>query len=68
MDNEKNTSRHPLMVETNENYWDCECEEDYIHEKAKKKHCLKCDTSHFDQPDSIQREVEEVIKNLTLNP
>ena len=26
------------MIETNENYWDCECEEDYIHEKAKKKY------------------------------
>lgn len=48
------------MVETNENYWDCECEEDYIHEKAKKKHCVKCDTYEDEQPDSRQSEVEEV--------
>jgi hypothetical protein len=53
------------MIETNENYWDCECEEDYIHEKAKKKYCARCDTyfryrvgdSVYEQPDSREDEI-----------
>ena len=49
------------MIETNENYWDCECEEDYIHEKAKKKYCVKCNTLHFNQPDSRQNEVDILL-------
>ena len=46
------------MIETNENYWDCECEEDYIHERAKKKYCVKCNSLHFNQPDSRQDEID----------
>ena len=54
------------MIETNENYWDCECEEDYIHEKAKKKYCARCDTyfryrvgdSVYEQPDSREDEID----------
>ena len=50
------------MIELNENYWDCECEEDYIHEKAKKKYCVKCNTLHFNQPDSRQNEVDILLE------
>ena len=46
------------MIETNENYWDCECEEDYIHERAKKKYCVKCNSLHFNQPDARQDEID----------
>ena len=49
------------MIETNENYWDCECEEDYIHEKAKKKYCVKCNSLSFNQPDSRQNEVDILL-------
>ena len=51
------------MIELNENYWDCECEEDYIHEKAKKKYCVKCNTLHFNQPDSRQNEIDDYESN-----
>ncbi len=50
------------MIELNEDYWDCECEEDYIHEKAKKKYCVKCNTLHFNQPDSRQNEVDILLE------
>ena len=50
------------MIETNENYWDCECEEDYIHEKAKKKYCVKCNSLSFNQPDSRQNEVDILLE------
>ena len=46
------------MIETNENYWDCNCEEDYIHERAKKKYCVKCNSLHFNQPDARQDEID----------
>ena len=46
------------MIETNENYWDCNCEEDFIHERAKKKYCAKCNSLHFNQPDSRQDEID----------
>jgi len=46
------------MIETNENYWDCNCEEDYIHERAKKKYCVKCNSLHFNQPDARQVEID----------
>ena len=49
------------MIETNENYWDCECEEDYIHEKAKKKYCVKRNSLSFNQPDSRQNEVDILL-------
>ncbi len=46
------------MIVTNENYWDCDCDENYIHEKAEEKYCPKCDTFHFDQPDSREDEID----------
>tara|TARA_Y100000004_G_C8932530_1_gene420668 strand:+ start:385 stop:540 length:156 start_codon:yes stop_codon:yes gene_type:complete len=51
------------MIKTNENYWDCECDEDYIHEKAKKKHCDKCNSLALNQPDSRQDEIDKLNGN-----
>lgn len=45
---------------TNQSYWDCECDEDYIHKKTEQKSCAKCDTFHEDQPDSRQHEIDEL--------
>lgn len=42
----------------NENYWDCECEHDYIHPKSE-KFCPKCGAVQDRAPDSITSEVEE---------
>ena len=50
------------VVETNPNYWDCECESNYIHKKTETKHCVKCDAHEDEQPDSIQSEVSSLPK------
>jgi len=44
-------------IETTEKYWDCECEDNYIHPKSQKA-CFKCNTIAAGQPDS---RVEEVL-------
>jgi hypothetical protein len=41
---------------TTPEYWDCECEENYIHPKSQKK-CHICNTFSKDQPDSRISEV-----------
>jgi hypothetical protein len=46
-------------IETNENYWDCECEINYIHNKKKGNYCPICKTFEEDQPDSRQIEINK---------
>lgn len=46
------------MIQTNENYWDCECEHNYIHSKREKE-CLICGAIENEQPDSRQNEIDE---------
>ena len=46
---------------TTNDYWDCECEFDYIHSKAQST-CSLCGTSSKDQPDSIKDEVDFWLK------
>ena len=48
------------MILLNADYWDCECESDYIHKKVETNYCVKCDTYEEDQPDSRQEEINEV--------
>lgn len=50
----------PEMVKqfTNDDYWDCECESDYIHLKSETLICLKCGAVEEDSPDSMTSEVE----------
>ena len=50
--------KEDLQNTTNDDYWDCECKEDYINKKSEKSHCGWCDTNMEDQPDSIVSEVE----------
>lgn len=47
---------------TNEDFWDCECEKNYIHAKSVQQKCELCGTNHEDQPDSIDSEVIEAKK------
>jgi hypothetical protein len=47
---------------TNEEYWDCECEEKYIHKKSESSNCSICGAEEDSQPDSIDSEIVE--KNL----
>ena len=40
----------------NLDYWDCECENDYIH-PIKQQVCKKCDAAQEDSPSSRENEV-----------
>lgn len=42
---------------TNDNYWDCECEENYIHSKEF-TYCPKCNSVPFEMPDSREGEIK----------
>ena len=38
-------------------FWDCECDEDYIHMKSEELNCLKCNAYEDDMPDAHTKEV-----------
>jgi hypothetical protein len=43
-------------ITTTSAFWDCECEDDYIH-PVEEINCLRCGCSQDEQPDSILAEV-----------
>jgi hypothetical protein len=45
-------------------FWDCDCEENYIHFKPDFKYCDKCDSVHHECSDSRRIEVLERYFNL----
>lgn len=45
-------------IETNENYWDCECETNYIHSKSNVS-CQICGCNAEEMPDSRQNEINQ---------
>ena len=47
-------------VVTNNNFWDCECESNYIHTKSTRL-CPHCNAESDEQPDSHQSEVEALV-------
>ena len=49
-----------MKIELNENYWDCECQVDYIHHKAVLV-CNICGADRDGQPDS---RADEVLNHL----
>lgn len=48
---------------TTPNYWECECDDKYIHEKvgATEEHCVKCDSYEEDHADA---RLHDVLVNL----
>lgn len=48
-----------ISTKTTEDYWDCECKENYIHSKKTVSSCDKCGAYWEDQPDS---RIEEVLQ------
>ena len=56
------------MEYTNPDFWDCECEYDSIHNKSITFSCFICNTSHEEQPDSREIEVQlmKKIKKIEL--
>lgn len=51
-------SENSGVVKTTEKYWDCECEDNFVHPKTQKT-CPICGTNSDEQPDS---RVDEVLK------
>ena len=45
-------------MKTNDDYWDCECEEHYIHNYGVRE-CTKCGARFEDSPSSHQNEIDE---------
>ena len=46
--------------ELNSLYWDCECDDHYIH-RSRYKRCRKCGALRDEMPDSRQNEIDEGI-------
>lgn len=53
------------MIETDPNYWDCECKKRYIHHKFIPT-CSLCNTQHDEQPDSRPNEIASLGANEIL--
>ena len=51
------------MIKTNDQYWDCECLEDYIHLKKETRICVTCHQTENDAPDSMESEVVTYLRN-----
>ena len=49
-----------IAVVTNDNFWDCDCENNYIHTKSTRL-CPHCNAESDEQPDSHQSEVEALV-------
>lgn len=45
---------------TDDNYWDCECEKNYIHLKSDLDHCKICGVDADEMPDSRVNEIEQM--------
>lgn len=56
---------------TTDLYWDCDCENNYIHKKTDMTYCEICDAEEKDSPDSHLTEVilmlSEIIIGNTTN-
>tara|TARA_R100001369_G_scaffold70205_1_gene97902 strand:- start:442 stop:666 length:225 start_codon:yes stop_codon:yes gene_type:complete len=48
-------------VRTRDDYWDCGCDRNYIHEKAVTLVCEKCGYEEDDSPDARVNEVAEAL-------
>lgn len=46
-------------VRTHDDYWDCDCEENYIHIKSKSYRCGKCGAREIESPDTRVNEVAD---------
>lgn len=47
-----------MEVMTDERYWDCECDENFIHKKSIELECTVCGYDHDDSPDSRPDEIK----------
>jgi len=40
------------MIKTMDEYWDCECDTQYIHKKSDRTECPRCHAKEDEMPDS----------------
>jgi hypothetical protein len=50
-----------ILSFTTDYYWDCECEDDYIHPQTQ-EYCPICDKYSHEQPDSRTEEVMLMLR------
>ena len=50
-----------LTSETDDRYWDCECESGYIHKKSDVSKCDSCGAIQDEQPDSLVDELTDIV-------
>ncbi len=55
----------PAPITTNDNFWDCECHDVYIHHKTHLE-CNQCGATREEQPDSIQHELLEYCEFIEI--
>lgn len=49
-----------IFIEQNKDYWNCKCDENYVHIKTKGNYCPRCGAYAEDQPDSMEEEVKRL--------
>ena len=54
---------NPMVVVTDPNYWDCECEENYIHKKSVTLSCPICKMTEDECSDSRPNEIKLYYKD-----
>lgn len=61
-----NTKKTIVSTATNPNFWDCECEENYIHPATHgaRTKCKKCGALEKDMPDSRVDEVKFLYNQI----
>lgn len=55
--NEEQVQR--LNQQTHDDYWDCECDKNYIHAKSRGTYCSLCKSPEDSMPDSRVLEIYE---------
>jgi len=53
----KNSKGYNCCFFTDSNYWDCECDKNYIHSKEEQQ-CKRCGVKQEDAPDSRTDEIK----------
>ena len=56
-----------MIVKTDDRYWDCECETNFIHLKANTLSCSICGMSEDECSDSRPSEIKLYYKNYKEN-
>ena len=51
-----------MTVKTDDRYWDCECENNYIHLKTNTLSCSVCGMTEDESPDSRPNEIKLYYK------